>query len=228
MREYEIVYIFDAALSRETVDEKLETFHAALGGKITAVDHWGVRQLAYPIRKSGTGYYVIVQTTADPVGLPEFERLVKLDEETMRYLVVLNEGQPTSGASVLAHRPAKPAVENGADRPAGPETAGEADAGDDDSDAGKEQAAERSDAVRSSGPPVFSGARGRRRRHDGPPIVLLNYKDVTTLSRFLTEQGKILPKRTTKVPARFQRRLGTAVKRARHLALLPYVKDHRA
>ena len=83
-----------------------------------------------------------------------------------------------------------------------------------------------SDEPAGSGPPIFSGARGRRRRHEGPRIVLLNYKDVTTLSRFLTEQGKILPKRTTKVTARFQRQLGTAVKRARHLALLPYIRDH--
>ncbi|MGB1657033.1 MAG: 30S ribosomal protein S18, partial [Longimicrobiales bacterium] len=43
-------------------------------------------------------------------------------------------------------------------------------------------------------------------------------------SHFITEQGKILPKRTTKVTARFQRQLGSAVKRARYLALLPYMR----
>ena len=63
---------------------------------------------------------------------------------------------------------------------------------------------------------------------DGPAITLLNYKDVSTLSRFLTEGGKILPKRTTKVSSRFQRQLGTAVKRARFLALIPYMRDHEA
>ena len=59
---------------------------------------------------------------------------------------------------------------------------------------------------------------------EGPPITLLNYKDVSTLSQFITEQGKILPKRTTKVSAAFQRQLGTAIKRARYLALLPYMR----
>ena len=59
---------------------------------------------------------------------------------------------------------------------------------------------------------------------EGPRIILLNYKDVGTLSHFITEQGKILPKRTTKVTARFQRQLGTAIKRARYLALLPYMR----
>ncbi|MCA1789404.1 MAG: 30S ribosomal protein S18 [Thioalkalivibrio sp.] len=59
---------------------------------------------------------------------------------------------------------------------------------------------------------------------EGPPILLLNYKDVSTLSRFMTEQGKILPKRTTKVTAAFQRQLGSAIKRARYLALIPYTR----
>ncbi len=61
---------------------------------------------------------------------------------------------------------------------------------------------------------------------EGPVIELLNYKDVSTLSHFMTEQGKILPKRTTKVTARFQRQLGRAIKRARFLALIPYIRDH--
>jgi small subunit ribosomal protein S18 len=59
---------------------------------------------------------------------------------------------------------------------------------------------------------------------EGPPILILDYKDVGTLSHFLTEQGKILPKRTTKVSARFQRQLGRAIKRARYLALIPYTR----
>jgi small subunit ribosomal protein S18 len=77
-----------------------------------------------------------------------------------------------------------------------------------------------------SGPPEFTGPRGRRQRMEGPPIIALNYKDVATLSNFVTEQGKILPKRTTKVTAAFQRQLGRAVKRARYLALLPYTRSH--
>ena len=225
MRAYEIVYILDSALEREAVDAKLEAFHGVLGGEITAVNHWGVRQLAYPIRKSKTGYYVIVHVDADPAALPEFERVVKLDEETTRYLIVVNEGQPTTGASVLAVRPPPPQPENDGDETGGETADDEADeaSSSDDEDADQPAA-----APQPTGPPEFAGARGRRRRHEGPPIVLLNYKDVTTLARFLTEQGKILPKRTTKVSARFQRRLGTAVKRARHIALLPYIRDHEA
>ncbi|QXD14482.1 30S ribosomal protein S18 [Rhodocaloribacter litoris] len=53
----------------------------------------------------------------------------------------------------------------------------------------------------------------------------VDYKDVELLKRYLNEQGKILPRRITGVSARFQRQLTRAVKRARHLALIPFVAD---
>jgi len=57
-------------------------------------------------------------------------------------------------------------------------------------------------------------------------IRLLNYKDERTLSRFITDRGKILPRRMTGMCARHQRQLATAVKRARFLALLPFIRGY--
>jgi small subunit ribosomal protein S18 len=57
-------------------------------------------------------------------------------------------------------------------------------------------------------------------------IRIVNYKDESTLRRQVTEQGKLLPRRMTGTCARHQRQVGTAVKRARYLALLPYVKGY--
>lgn len=54
----------------------------------------------------------------------------------------------------------------------------------------------------------------------------VNYKDESTLRRFVTEQGKILPRRMTGMCARHQRQTTTAVKRGRYLALLPFVKGY--
>jgi len=51
----------------------------------------------------------------------------------------------------------------------------------------------------------------------------IDYKNVARLRRFLSEKGKILPRRQTGVCARHQRQLAVAVKRARYMALLPYV-----
>ncbi len=56
-------------------------------------------------------------------------------------------------------------------------------------------------------------------------IKYIDYKDVELLKRFLNDQGKILPRRVTGTSLKNQRRLARAIKRARHLALLPYVTD---
>ena len=57
-------------------------------------------------------------------------------------------------------------------------------------------------------------------------IRYIDYKDPDFLMRFLNEQGKILPRRITGNSLKFQRRLAVAVKRARQIALLPYVGDN--
>ena len=53
----------------------------------------------------------------------------------------------------------------------------------------------------------------------------IDYKDVAKLRKFITEKGKILPRRQTGVCSHHQRKLATAIKKARNLALLPYVAD---
>lgn len=53
----------------------------------------------------------------------------------------------------------------------------------------------------------------------------IDYKDITTLTKFITERGKILPRRITGVSAYHQKLLASAIKRARHMALLPFVAE---
>ena len=53
----------------------------------------------------------------------------------------------------------------------------------------------------------------------------IDYKDTETLSKYITERGKILPKRITGACAKHQREITTAIKRARLVALLPYVAE---
>lgn len=54
----------------------------------------------------------------------------------------------------------------------------------------------------------------------------IDYKDADTLRRFLSDRGKIKPRRQTGTCAKHQRRLARAIKRARHLALLPFTAEH--
>ena len=239
MRLYEVVYIFNADLDEDAVNKKLTAVHALAtagdGAEVTAVDHWGTRQMAYPIQKHKTGYYVVAHFQAFVDALTDYERALTLDDDVLRYLLVLNEGEPTTGLSTF--RPVRPGADRDDDddeddhrRPAPapePEVV-EASKGEEASEGDEESEGDAPRATNPNGPPEFSGGRGRRRRVEGPPVEQLNYKDVSTLSQFMTEQGKILPKRTTKVTAGFQRQLGRAIKRARYLALVPYVRDHDA
>ena len=56
----------------------------------------------------------------------------------------------------------------------------------------------------------------------------IDYKDDRTLGRFITDHGTILPSRLSGVCARHQRQLATAIKKARFLALIPYIRGHQA
>ena len=82
---------------------------------------------------------------------------------------------------------------------------------------------------RSGGVPMVSFPRRpffRRKKScpfSGKNAPKIDYRDVKLLQRFLSERGKIVPSRITAVSARKQRALARAIKRARHLALLPYV-----
>lgn len=97
MRDYEVVYIFNSELEDEDVESKLDSYHERLtddgSGEITAVEDWGKRQLAYPIEDQENGRYVVAQFSIEPEALDEFERVLKLDGDLLRHLVVLHEGE---------------------------------------------------------------------------------------------------------------------------------------
>ncbi|HWJ24059.1 MAG TPA: 30S ribosomal protein S6 [Gemmatimonadaceae bacterium] len=106
-RAYEAVYIFDSTLEDTAINEKLGRFNGLLGLAESDVklDHWGRRQLAYPIGPRENGYYVIARFDAEPATLPEYERALKLDESVLRYLVTIHEhevGAPPMSEEELA------------------------------------------------------------------------------------------------------------------------------
>ena len=77
----------------------------------------------------------------------------------------------------------------------------------------------------------MGGRGGRRFRRRGCPFLSdgkcnIDYKDVDTLRQYVTETGKIRPRRQTGACSKCQRALAQAIKRARHLALLPYAPQH--
>ena len=79
-----------------------------------------------------------------------------------------------------------------------------------------------------SGPPSLEGIFVKRRKQcpfTAAGVRHIDYKDIQTLFQFVTERGKIIPRRITGVSAYYQRQLTQAIKRARHMALLPFVAN---
>lgn len=82
--------------------------------------------------------------------------------------------------------------------------------------------------ARSNNANVESVMRARRRRRKTCPFcadktLVIDYKDPKLLRRFITERGKIVPRRVSGVCARHQRGLALSIKRSRHIAFLPYL-----
>lgn len=74
-------------------------------------------------------------------------------------------------------------------------------------------------------PPSVEVKKKRYCRFKKNHIKYVDYKDPEFLKKFLNEQGKIMPRRLTGTSLKYQRKVATSIKRARHLALLPYVTD---
>ena len=74
-------------------------------------------------------------------------------------------------------------------------------------------------------PPTVEIKKKKYCRFKKAKIKFIDYKDPEFLKKFLNEKGKILPRRITGTSVKYQKKVATAVKRARHLALLPYLTD---
>ena len=79
--------------------------------------------------------------------------------------------------------------------------------------------------IRYLNPPTVEVKNKKYCRFKKAGIKYVDYKDAEFLKKFLNEQGKLLPRRLTGTSQKYQKKVATAVKRARHLAMLPFVTD---
>lgn len=94
MKKYEIMYILKSSLDDAARKAEIEKLHGILtsnGGKITNVNEWGLRELAYEIKKETKGFYVVVKVETDSVALKEFDRLTRFDNNVLRTLVLVDQ-----------------------------------------------------------------------------------------------------------------------------------------
>lgn len=86
---YEILMIFDPRPTDEDVAALLARVQenlAALGAQVGKVENWGKRRLTYDIRKQREGTYAVIEASATPAVVKEFERQLKLNEQVLRYV----------------------------------------------------------------------------------------------------------------------------------------------
>ncbi len=94
MRKYECVMVLHPGVSEADTEAILDRFRATVAkheGEVTQHDHWGRRELAYPIEKQTNGDYHLLQFTANNTFVIEADRDLRLDEHVLRHLIVQDE-----------------------------------------------------------------------------------------------------------------------------------------
>ncbi len=92
MRKYEGMFIFLPSAEESRV-QVMERFKGIIeeNGSIDTVDEWGIRKLAYLIDDIGEGYYILINFQAEPDVIKELERVSKISDSIMRYMIVREE-----------------------------------------------------------------------------------------------------------------------------------------
>lgn len=99
MRDYEVMLAINPQLEDEELDsllDKLKKIITGEKGKITKTNKWGKRKLAYEIKDFTEAIYVVLNFNTDEKIIPELERVVKLEERVIRYLLTLQHEEKKS------------------------------------------------------------------------------------------------------------------------------------
>ncbi len=94
MRKYEIMYIIRPTVledDRKALIEELNLIFTSRGAEVTKVNEWGMRDLAYEIEKHKKGYYVVLDVVSNDEARIEFDRIVRIKESIIRYLILKDE-----------------------------------------------------------------------------------------------------------------------------------------
>ena len=202
MNHYETVFIATPVLSDIQTKELFGKFQGVItenGGQIVSSEDWGLRKLAYPIQKKTTGFYYLIEFEGEGDLVEKLETQYRRDERVIRF---------------LTFRMDKYAVEYAEKRRNKNKSKQE-----------KTVMAQNQSEIRYLNPPTVEVKKKKYCRFKKAGIKYVDYKDAEFLKKFLNEQGKLLPRRLTGTSQKYQKKVATAVKRARHLAMLPFVTD---
>ena len=109
-RRYETLMVLHPELpeaqTRETID-RARRLITEMKGEVHQLQEWGIRELAYPIRKVGRGYYVLVEYSASSDVVRELERTMKIADEILRFVSVVSQPMIRKQRPSKANRPSK-------------------------------------------------------------------------------------------------------------------------
>ncbi|MDR1438928.1 MAG: 30S ribosomal protein S6 [Clostridiales bacterium] len=93
MNKYETIFIVNSELDEESVKAVVEKFKAIIesNGTLESLEEWGARKLSYPIKDKNEGYYVLVNYSAPPDFPMELERVFKITDEILKFLIIRKE-----------------------------------------------------------------------------------------------------------------------------------------
>jgi small subunit ribosomal protein S6 len=104
---YENVFIARQDISAAQVEALADTFTgivAAQGGSVTKREYWGLRNLAYRIKKNRKGHYILFNLDAPPPAVNELERNMRINEDVLRYITVRVEALEEGPSAVMQNR----------------------------------------------------------------------------------------------------------------------------
>ena len=115
MALYEHVFISRQDLTTSQTEDLIKQYSDILkdnGGKVIGHEYWGLRTLAYKINKNRKGHYILLNIDGPPEAILEYERLMRLDEDIIRFLTIKIKSIDEKSSPLAANKPDKQKNEN--------------------------------------------------------------------------------------------------------------------
>ena len=96
MKQYELLFVVKPTLTEEEIASEIATVKASIekdGGDIVTTDDMGMKKLAYEVAKANRGYYTVFYFNANPASINEMERLIRLNENILKFMTVKYESK---------------------------------------------------------------------------------------------------------------------------------------
>ena len=106
MKKYELIFVTDASLELEVINEVVNKFTDLVKNNATIVEatNWGKRKLAYEVNKKWDGFYTLIQFDGPADFIKELERVLRIDERVMKFLVIKVDEKKIAQAEFYAQK----------------------------------------------------------------------------------------------------------------------------